>query len=45
MRQYQALQNPFMGQVMANLGANPTFPVLDQPHRLQIQTKEGVHSL
>ena len=37
MRQYQALQNPFMGQVMANLGANPANPQLDQTNRSQIQ--------
>ena len=44
MRQYQALQNPFMGQVMANLGANPANPVLDQHNSLQIQVKsESIH--
>ena len=34
MCQYEALQNPFMGQVMANLGVKPANPVLDQTNRL-----------
>ena len=42
MRQYPALQDPFMDQVMANLGGNATDPVLDQPHSLQIQNKASL---
>ena len=45
MCQYEALQNPFMGQVMANLGVNPADPVLDQTNRLQNQAKSKcIHS-